>query len=141
MVIYVYNNDLLTLIQPKCSYNCHFKECVCAHIQDLFNKFQSLILPEAINNILTEDEGVLEMIDTVVNFTLSSYPGMGIQDALSALNAGLTEYANKVRVWPCADIGGGGGGNSVCCGVFLHVHACGVCIYSVKVILESALHV
>ncbi len=98
MVIYVYNNDLLTLIRPKCSYNCHFKECVCAHIQDLFNKFQSLILPEAINNILTEDEGVLEMIDTVVNFTLSSYPGMGIQDALSALNAGLTEYANKVRV-------------------------------------------
>ena len=36
------------------------------------------------------------MIDTVVTFTLSSYPGMGIQEALTALNEGLTEYANKV---------------------------------------------
>lgn len=66
------------------------------YVQDLFNKFQSLILPEAINYILMEDEGVLEMIDTVVNFTLSSYPDMSIQDALSAINTGLSEYANKV---------------------------------------------
>ncbi len=65
-------------------------------LQDLFNKFQSLILPEVINYILMEDEGVLEMIDTVVNFSLSSYPDMSIQDALSAINTGLTEYANKV---------------------------------------------
>lgn len=67
--------------------------------QDLFNKFQSLVLPEAMNYILAEDDSILEMIDTVVNFNLSSYPGMGIQEALTALNDGLTEYANKVGGW------------------------------------------
>ena len=64
--------------------------------QELFNKFQSLVLPEAVNFLLSEDESVLEMINEVANFTLTSYPGENIRTALKSLADGLRERSLKV---------------------------------------------
>lgn len=69
-------------------------------MQDLFNKFQTLVLPEAINLVLSEDENILEMIDTVTSFSLTSYRGMSIQEALKSLAEGLRECSLKVS-FPC----------------------------------------
>ena len=63
--------------------------------QDLFNKFLSLILPEAVNYILSEEETTLEMFNTVASFTLSSYPGKPILEALAQLTDGLRECSLK----------------------------------------------
>ena len=63
--------------------------------QDLFNKFLSLILPEAVNYILSEEETTLEMFDTVSSFTLSGYPDMPILEALGQLTDGLRECSLK----------------------------------------------
>ena len=64
--------------------------------QELFNKFQSLVLPEAVNFLLSEDESVLEMINEVANFTLTSYPGENIRTALKSLADGLRERSLEV---------------------------------------------
>lgn len=64
-------------------------------LQDLFNKFLSLILPEAINYILSEEETTLEMFDTVSSFTLTSYPNMSILQALGLLTDSLRECSLK----------------------------------------------
>ena len=66
------------------------------NLQELFNKFQSLVLPEVVNYLLSEDDGTLEMINEVANFTLSSYPGENIQSALKMLADGLRERSLKV---------------------------------------------
>ena len=70
---------------------------LCISLQDLFNKFQSLVLPEAVNFLLSEDEGILEMINEVANFTLTSYPGENIRSALKILADGLRERSLKVK--------------------------------------------
>ena len=54
------------------------------------------MLPEAVNFLLSEDEGILEMINEVANFTLTSYPGKNIQTALKILADGLRERSLKV---------------------------------------------
>ena len=77
--------------------------------QDLFNKFQSLVLPEAVNYILSEEDSMIEMLRTVSGFTLSMFPDMGIQEALSLLAEGLRDCSLKVGgVGVC--VGGGGRG-------------------------------
>ena len=54
------------------------------------------MLPEAVNFLLSEDEGVLEMINEVANFTLTSYPGENIRTALKSLADGLRDRSLKV---------------------------------------------
>ena len=66
-------------------------------LQELFNKFQSLVLPEAVNFLFSEDEGILDMINEVANFTLTNYPGENIRTALKSLANGLRERSLKVR--------------------------------------------
>ena len=56
------------------------------------------MLPEAVNFLLSEDEGVLEMINEVANFTLTSYPGENIRTALKSLADGLRDRSLKVQV-------------------------------------------
>ena len=48
------------------------------------------------NFVLSEDEGTLEVISEVANFTLTSYPGMGVQRALKMLSDALRERSLKV---------------------------------------------
>lgn len=55
------------------------------------------MLPEAVNFLLSEDEGVLDMINEVASFTLTSYPGKNIQTALKILADGLRERSLKVE--------------------------------------------
>lgn len=59
------------------------------------------MLPEAVNFLLSEDEGVLEMINEVANFTLTSYPGENIRTALKSLADGLRDRSLKVRSYSC----------------------------------------
>lgn len=54
------------------------------------------MLPEAVNFLLSEDEGILEMINEVANFTLTSYPGENIRTALKSLADGLRDRSLKV---------------------------------------------
>lgn len=49
------------------------------------------------NFLLSEDEGVLEMINEVANFTLTSYPGENIRTALKSLADGLRDRSLKVQ--------------------------------------------
>ena len=65
-------------------------------VQELFNGLLSVVLPEAVNFLLSEDEGVLEMMNEVANFTLTSYPGENIKNALKILADGLRECSLKV---------------------------------------------
>ena len=64
--------------------------------QDLINKLQSLVLPEAINYILSEDDSTLEMLETVTGFTLTMYPDLSIQEALAQLYEDLRQCSLKV---------------------------------------------
>ena len=66
-------------------------------LQDLFNEFLLLVLPEAVNHILSEEETTLEMFENVANFTLTSYPDLPILQALRLLTDGLKECSIKVR--------------------------------------------
>ena len=65
-------------------------------MQELFNQFQSSVLPEAINNVLMEDEGMLDVLDELSSFRLSSYPDLPLLDALSRLGEDLLQAALKV---------------------------------------------
>jgi PI-3-kinase-related kinase SMG-1 len=64
-------------------------------MQELFNQFQSSVLPEAINNVLMEDEGMLDVLDELSSFRLSSYPDLPLLDALSRLGEDLLQAALK----------------------------------------------
>lgn len=66
-------------------------------MQDLFNKFQSLVLPEAINYVLMEDESTVEMLEELANFRLTSYPNLPLTEALSRLAEDLLQATLKVR--------------------------------------------
>jgi len=69
-------------------------------MQDLFNKFQSLVLPEALNYLLSEEESMLEMLENVTKFSLTMYPTLSIQEALGTLAKQLRECSLKV----CVDV-------------------------------------
>jgi len=64
-------------------------------MQDLFNKFQSLVLPEALNYLLSEEESMLEMLENVTKFSLTMYPTLSIQEALGTLAKQLRECSLK----------------------------------------------
>ena len=66
-------------------------------MQDLFNQFQSVILPEAINHVLMEDEGMLEILEELSTFKLTSYPNLSLMEALSRLAEDLLQAGLKVR--------------------------------------------
>ena len=72
--------------------------CVYMSMQELFNQFQSSVLPEAINNVLMEDEGMLDVLEELSSFRLSSYPDLPLLDALSRLGEDLLQAALKVCV-------------------------------------------
>ena len=71
---------------------------VYMNMQELFNQFQSSILPEAINNVLMEDEGMLDILDEFSTFKLTSYPELPLMDALSRLSEDLLQAALKVSL-------------------------------------------
>ena len=65
-------------------------------MQELFNQFQGTVLPEAVNNVLMEDEEMLEILEELTSFKLTSYPDLSILDALSRLGEELLQAALKV---------------------------------------------
>lgn len=69
---------------------------VYMNMQDLFNKFQSQVLPEAINYVLMEDESTLEVLEELSSFRLTSYPNLPLLDALSRLADDLMQATMKV---------------------------------------------
>ena len=77
----------------------HFLACLrtYVYVQDLFNKFQSLVLPEAINYVLMEDESTVELLDELASFRLTSYPSLPLTEALAKLSEDLLQAAIKVR--------------------------------------------
>ena len=70
-------------------------------MQDLFNKFQSRVIPEAIDYVLMEDESTLEMLEELSSFKLTSYPNLPLPDALSRLSDDLLQATMKVRTCTC----------------------------------------
>ena len=86
---------------PGAVFTCAVEAVKAVHrvymsMQDLFNKFQSLVLPEAINYVLMEDESTLEMLEELSSFRLTSYPNLPLLDALSRLADNLLQAAMKV---------------------------------------------
>ena len=84
-------------------FTCAVESVQAVHIvymsmQDLFNHFQSTILPEAINHVLMEDEGMLEVVEELSTFKLTSYPNLPLMDALSRLAEDLLQAGLKVRL-------------------------------------------
>ena len=87
---------------PGSVFTCAVESVKAVHkvymsMQDLFNKFQSLVLPEAANQVLMEDESTLEMLEELSSFRLSSYPNLPLLDALSRLADDLLQAAMKVE--------------------------------------------
>lgn len=81
-------------------FTCAVKSVKAVHnvymnMQDLFNKFQSLVLPEAINYVLMEDESTLDMLEDLTTFRLSSYPNLPLLEALGRLSDDLIQAAMK----------------------------------------------
>ena len=88
-------------LQPGLVFTCAVEAVKSVHkvymnMQDLFNKFQSLVLPEAINYVLMEDESTLEMLEELANFRLTSYPNLPLTEALSRLAEDLLQATLKV---------------------------------------------
>ena len=81
-------------------FTCAVKSVKAVHdvymsMQDLFNKFQSLVLPEAINYVLMEDESTLDMLEDLTTYRLSSYPNLPLLEALGRLSDDLLQAAMK----------------------------------------------
>ena len=69
-----------------------------------------LVLPEALNYVLSEDESMLEVLELVTSFSLTSYPELSIQTALAQLGTDLRQCALKVERREGGREGGGEGG-------------------------------
>ena len=86
--------------RPGSVFLCAVKSGKAVHnvymsMQDLFNKFQSLVLPEAVNYVLMEDESTLDMLEELSSFRLSSYPNLPLLDALGRLADDLLQAGLK----------------------------------------------
>ena len=70
---------------------------VYMNMQDLFNKFQNEVLPDAINQVMMEDDSVVEMMEELCSFRLTSYPNLPLSDALSKLADELLQATLRVK--------------------------------------------
>ena len=89
-------------LQPGSVFTCAVEAVKSVHkvymnMQGLFNRFQSLVLPEAVNYVLMEDESTLEMLEELSSFRLTSYPNLPLPEALSRLADELLQATLKVH--------------------------------------------
>jgi PI-3-kinase-related kinase SMG-1 len=87
-------------LHPGSIFTCAVEAVKAVHgvymsMLDLFNLFQSQVLPEAINHVLMEDEAMLEILEELSSFRLSSYPNLPLLDAISRLSDDLLQAALK----------------------------------------------
>ena len=69
---------------------------VYTSMHELFNKFQGQVLPDTVNYVLMEDESMLQLLEDLLSFRLTSYPNVPLPDALTRLAGDLLQAAVKV---------------------------------------------
>lgn len=67
--------------------------CVCYFSQDLVNKFNSLVMPEVTNCIISEDPSFVEMLETIETIQLTMFPDMPLFEALRHIHEQLRQCA------------------------------------------------
>ena len=64
-------------------------------MQDLVNKFSSLVMPEVSKSIISNDASFIEMLDSVAEIDVTMYPDLPLPDALRKLQDQLKQCALK----------------------------------------------
>lgn len=67
-------------------------------LQVLFSTFQSIIVPEAVNHVVSEDPEMLQLLRSLRSITVSSQPGVSVRSILDALNEEYHQAAINVSV-------------------------------------------
>ena len=64
-------------------------------IQDLVNKFYSLVMPEVSKSIISDDPSFVQMLDDIADIKLTMFPELPLPDALRKLIEHLRQCALK----------------------------------------------
>lgn len=72
---------------------------VYSQLQTLISTFQSIIVPGALNHVVSEDAIMLQLMDAIKNIRVTSEPGVAVRIVLDNLNEDYQQAAVKVCVW------------------------------------------
>jgi len=71
---------------------------VYSQLQTLISTFQSIIIPGALNHVVSEDTAMLQLMDAIKTIKVTSEPGVSVRDVLDNLNKDYQQAAIKVCV-------------------------------------------
>jgi len=69
---------------------------VYSQLQILISTFQSIIIPGAVNHVVSEDTAMLQLMDAIKTIKVTSEPGISIRVVLDNLNEDYQRAAVKV---------------------------------------------
>ena len=69
---------------------------VYSQLQGLITTFQSIIVPEALNHIVSEDTEMLQLLEAIKSITVSSQPTVSVHILLDTLNDEYRQAAINV---------------------------------------------
>ena len=74
----------------------HATNKVYSLLQALISTFQSIILPEALNHVVSEDSEMLELLEAIRSISISSDPVVSVRSILETLNEEYHQAAINV---------------------------------------------
>lgn len=74
----------------------HTTKKAYSQLQAFISTFQSIIVPGALNHIVSEDAHMLQMLEAIRSIRVSSQPGVAVRSLLDTLNDEYHQAAIKV---------------------------------------------
>lgn len=82
----------------------HTTNKVYSQLQGLISTFQSIIVPEALNHVVSEDAEMLQLLEALKSIRVSSQPVVSVRSLLDTLNEEYHQAAINVSSTPlCPD--------------------------------------
>lgn len=74
----------------------HTTNKIYSQLQTIISTFQSIIVPEALNHVVSEDSEMLQLLEAVKSIRISSQPTVSVRNYLDTLNEEYHQAAVKV---------------------------------------------
>ena len=81
----------------------HTTKKIYSQLQTFISTFQSIIVPGALNHIVSEDAHMLQLLEAIKSIRVSSQPGVAVRSVLDTLNHEYHQAVIKVSLYLSSD--------------------------------------
>lgn len=82
----------------------HTTKKVYSQLQTFISTFQSIIVPGALNHIVSGDTHMLQLLEAIKSIRVSAHPGVAVRSLLDTLNEEYHQAVVKVSLYLSSDL-------------------------------------